>query len=101
MNYVEKVIRSALIEVNKDKLESSIRNDFSCGNEIRKITIIEKQLERFLFLSTNAGHRVKLVSSDYKDITELYKCYNYTEIATIYNVSDNYIKGIIQKLNNK
>lgn len=101
MNYVRTLLQKALLEVQQEKLEANVRTEFSCGKEIKKITIIEKQLERSLFLSTNYGTRVKLTKIDHTEIKELLKEYTYSEVANIYNVSDTHIKKFINnKLNN-
>ena len=88
MNYVQILLEDGLREVQQQKLELIALTGNEAPKEIRKINIIEMQLEQQLTFNK----RDKILEIDIKKIKRLYKKgYTHNEIATIYNVSQSTI----------
>jgi len=88
MNYVQILLKDGLREVQQQKLELIALTGNEAPKEIRKINIIEMQLEQQLTFNK----RDKILEIDIKKIKRLYKKgYTHNEIATIYNVSQSTI----------
>jgi len=88
MNYVQILLKDGLREVQQQKLELIALTGNEAPKEIRKINIIEMQLEQQLTFNK----RNKILDVDVKKIKRLYKKgYTHNEIATIYNVSQSTI----------
>jgi len=88
MNYVQILLQDGLREVQQQKLELIALTGNEAPKEIRKINIIEMQLEQQLTFNK----RNKILDVDVKKIKRLYKKgYTHNEIATIYNVSQSTI----------
>ena len=102
MDYILITIKNALKDVINTKRELEIRTNGSCSKEIRKIHLIEKQLERFIYVHNNKRRSINLKTIDYKDILEHRQNYKMIEIAEIYNVSISGLSKFMKenKLNN-
>ena len=88
MNYVQILLKDGLREVQQQKLELIALTGNEAPKEIRKINLIEMQLEQQLTFNK----RDKILDVDIKKIKRLYKKgYTQNEIATIYNVSQSTI----------
>ena len=88
MNYVQILLKDGLREVQQQKLELIALTGNEAPKEIRKINLIEMQLEQQLTFNK----RDKILDVDIKKIKRLYKKgYTHNEIATIYNVSQSTI----------
>ena len=88
MNYVQILLEDGLREVQQQKLELIALTGNEAPKEIRKINLIEMQLEQQLTFNK----RDKILDVDVKKIKRLYKKgYTHNEIATIYNVSQSTI----------
>lgn len=88
MNYVQILLEDGLREVQQQKLELIALTGNEAPKEIRKINLIEMQLEQQLTFNK----RDKILDVDIKKIKRLYKKgYTHNEIATIYNVSQSTI----------
>ena len=88
MNYVQILLKDGLREVQQQKLELIALTGNEAPKEIRKINLIEMQLEQQLTFNK----RDKILEIDIKKIKRLYKKgYTHNEIATIYNVSQSTI----------
>jgi DNA-directed RNA polymerase specialized sigma subunit len=88
MNYVQILLEDGLREVQQQKLELIALTGNEAPKEIRKINLIEMQLEQQLTFNK----RDKILDVDIKIIKRLYiKGYTHNEIATIYNVSQSTI----------
>ena len=88
MNYVQILLEDGLREVQQQKLELIALTGNEAPKEIRKINLIEMQLEQQLTFNK----RDKILDVDIKKIKRLNKKgYTHNEIATIYNVSQSTI----------
>lgn len=92
MNYVQILLEDGLKEVQQQKFELIALTSNEAPKEIRKINLIEMQLEQELVYNK----RPKLLKEDIKKIKRLYrKGYTHNEIAIIYNVATSTITKCI------
>ena len=97
MNYASIVLRDALKELEQDALNTQIRTNFSCTEEIHKINVIKKQLERQIFISENIS-RVNLRLCDYEDIKKLIESkHTLLDVSKIYCCGISTINNLIEK----
>lgn len=100
MNYTQTVLIDALKDIQQTKQEILIRTELSCMDEIHKINVIEKQLERSIKNANTSYSRlfnIHLTHQDYRDIINLRKEYTVKDILSIYAIGDSYYYNFIKK----